>query len=208
MRRRMMMQSGGGGGHNLPPEYQEVEWIGSTGTQYIDLQYKQTDADYVNIVLEYDGVLNGDIYGCGLWDGYLIIGLNNNTYAHLRCNMGYSTIDFNIVITPIDNAVDIQLSYNDTLKTLSVNGISDSAQGKLLNSVYNNYLFASMASGDAYCGKCKIRFFEAKKIAVNIRKAYPCYRKADHKPGMYDLVNGVFYTNKGTGEFIVGPDVN
>jgi hypothetical protein len=35
---------------------------------------------------------------------------------------------------------------------------------------------------------------------------YSVYRKADNKPGMYDIVNGGFYTNKGTGEFIVGPD--
>jgi len=33
----------------------------------------------------------------------------------------------------------------------------------------------------------------------------PCYRKSDNKPGMYDLTNGVFYTNAGSGEFIYGP---
>lgn len=26
-------------------------------------------------------------------------------------------------------------------------------------------------------------------------------------PGMYDLVSGEFYTNSGTGEFVVGADV-
>lgn len=36
----------------------------------------------------------------------------------------------------------------------------------------------------------------------------PCYRKVDLVAGMYDRVNGVFYTNAGTGSFIVGPDVN
>lgn len=41
-----------------------------------------------------------------------------------------------------------------------------------------------------------------------IRHFFPCYRKADHEAGMYDIVNGVFYTNQGTGEFIVGHDVN
>jgi hypothetical protein len=35
----------------------------------------------------------------------------------------------------------------------------------------------------------------------------PCYRKADNVAGMYDLFSGEFYTNAGTGEFIIGPDV-
>lgn len=36
----------------------------------------------------------------------------------------------------------------------------------------------------------------------------PCYRLSDNEPGMYDVINDVFYTNVGTGSFGVGPDVN
>lgn len=32
----------------------------------------------------------------------------------------------------------------------------------------------------------------------------PCVRKADNKPGIYDTISKVFYTNAGTGEFVVG----
>lgn len=35
----------------------------------------------------------------------------------------------------------------------------------------------------------------------------PCYRKSDKVAGMYDLVSNTFFTNQGTGEFIVGGDV-
>ena len=38
---------------------------------------------------------------------------------------------------------------------------------------------------------------------VPIRNFIPCVRKADSKPGMYDTVTKTFYTNAGTGEFIV-----
>lgn len=41
---------------------------------------------------------------------------------------------------------------------------------------------------------------------VTVRDMYPVYRKADSKPGMYDIINNVFYINQGSGEFIVGPD--
>lgn len=36
----------------------------------------------------------------------------------------------------------------------------------------------------------------------------PCYRLSDNEPGMYDVINDVFYTNVGSGSFGVGPDVN
>ena len=41
-----------------------------------------------------------------------------------------------------------------------------------------------------------------------VRELIPCYKKDTLVAGMYDRVNGVFYTNAGTGEFIVGLDVN
>ena len=49
-------------------------------------------------------------------------------------------------------------------------------------------------------------YFKIRIAGEEIKSMYPVYRKADSKPGMYDIVNGVFYANQGTGEFIVGPD--
>jgi hypothetical protein len=51
----------------------------------------------------------------------------------------------------------------------------------------------------AYCEFCNF-------AGEAIRKFYPVYRKSDSKPGMYDIVNNVFYINQGSGEFIVGPE--
>lgn len=56
----------------------------------------------------------------------------------------------------------------------------------------------------------KMRFFSFVLYDNNeeVLNLFPCYRKSDGKPGMYDIVNRRFYTNDGTGEFIVGPDAN
>ena len=35
----------------------------------------------------------------------------------------------------------------------------------------------------------------------------PCYRKSDGEIGLYDIVNNIFYTNMGSGEFLKGADV-
>jgi hypothetical protein len=42
---------------------------------------------------------------------------------------------------------------------------------------------------------------------TQIRDLVPCYRKADTVIWMYDLINGVFYTNAGSGAFTKGSDV-
>ena len=49
-----------------------------------------------------------------------------------------------------------------------------------------------------------MRFYKNGKDVCNL---IPCYRKNDSKPGLYDIVGRKFYTNVGTGEFEVGPDV-
>ena len=41
-----------------------------------------------------------------------------------------------------------------------------------------------------------------------VRNLIPCYRKSDSAPGLYDIVNNVFYTNRLTGNIIIGPIVN
>ena len=41
-----------------------------------------------------------------------------------------------------------------------------------------------------------------------VRDFVPCYRKATGENGLYDLVNSVFYTNKGTGSFSRGSNIN
>ena len=43
---------------------------------------------------------------------------------------------------------------------------------------------------------------------VLVREFIPCYRKADSVAGLYDLANNTFYTNAGSGVFVVGPDVS
>ena len=49
-----------------------------------------------------------------------------------------------------------------------------------------------------------LKIYQANKLT---NEYIPCYRKTDNKAGLYDLVNGKFYTNDGTGEFILGGEV-
>ena len=49
-----------------------------------------------------------------------------------------------------------------------------------------------------------LKFYDG---SVIVRNFVPCYSISDGEAGLYDTVNGVFYSNQGTGEFIKGPTV-
>ncbi len=53
----------------------------------------------------------------------------------------------------------------------------------------------------------KLYYFKMYDKRALIRNFVPCYRKSDNVVGLYDLVNGVFYVNKGSGAFTKGDDV-
>ena len=77
-----------------------------------------------------------------------------------------------------------------------------SGWGELTYYVFNSHSEPSLMSS--------MRLYKLKMWTddILVRDFIPCYRKSDNVVGMYDLVNGKFYTNEGTGEFVKGPDVN
>ena len=127
------------------------------------------------------------------------------------------------ILPPLINSTISALS--DTLYTVKVE-VSSGQQKMVVNNVevlssnsqetfvsnVSLALFAnkSRTTVDGYTN-AKIYYVKIIENAILIRNFIPCYRKQDNKPGLYDLVNDVFYTNanlSATQDFIVGPDVN
>ena len=56
------------------------------------------------------------------------------------------------------------------------------------------------ASGETFKGRIyKFILYDKETEICNL---VPCIKKTSNKIGMYDLVEGKFYTNQGTGEFL------
>lgn len=213
LRRRLMMQSGG---VRLPSKYREVEYLETIVTDqkitpiintgvmmkdgaeygiYIDVE----PTNYVNMssIWIFGNFIAGSSYCWRIW--------------------GNATYKFGLYL---NNSKQIVLGEN-TLgrRKISVNlldGVYINGEKKhdgKLNLISNDYLYLFgckwVQTGFEYVGSSQ-RVYECyiTRNGETIRNFVPCYRKADHKPGMYDIVNGVFHTNKGTGEFIVAPVVN
>ena len=180
----------------LPSEYQAVEWIQSTGTQYFVVPRVAT--------LETELIIDGNFLGngrfgyqrqsrfyLGVVSGKWACGIFGMTYYH---NLG----DYD------QNRHMFSISKNgfyidDVLKTTTSETSIDPQ---------NLFYFASNFSGQPqYLATAKVYNIKLKEDGVDVVNLIPCYRIADDVIGMYDVVNDVFYTNQGTGTFLKGGDV-
>ena len=183
----------------LPSEYQQVEYIESTGTQYID----------TGVIPK--ATLNGEFDLMSIDGGYPFGSTNgqNIDYWGMNFNKGNGTFQlyFGTGSYPLVSSWQINMRYKISIinkKFYCDNNFlydfSQTSNGFNFNTNKSIYLFGLNYNGVAYS---KFRFYAAKFYDDNvlIRNFIPCYRKSDIKPGLYDMVNGVFYTNQGTGEF-------
>ena len=212
----------------LPDEYQQVEYIESTGTQYIDTNVKPTINTKVKCVLSSKKMgTNQNIAYYGARTSYnesTNFGfLNYSTSSKLRFDRG----DF--VFSGYSNLVqagtfyeifqDKNENYVDGLKVSESNGSFDDVN-------YNIYIFGINEKGNYIKNtawaedEISFKFFKIYNNDEVVRDFIPCYTTTTvtnvdgvqvpaNTKGMYDLVEGKFYTNQGTGEdFIPGPEVN
>ena len=194
----------------LPEEYQQVEYIESTGAQYIDTDVKPTNNTVVEI--KYASNLDASSYFM-LYGSRTSVSSNDKHSFYKESNTGYYA-GFggdNLSGSGIYNTSSTELhTIKNGARGLYVDDILITTyQNYTFNSTLSMYLFglnqANTLDSRTFKGKiysCKI--YEDSSL---IRDFIPCYSKTDNVVGLYDIVNDVFYTNRGTGEFIEGDDI-
>jgi len=198
------------GKHHLPLAYQEVEYLGGSGTQFINTGLTFPNVDAFKIKASFNEVSSNQ-YIAGLRDdGNTAIGFGVcfsargglTYYPRLwRENaIAYSARAGEIftVFTKI-STTDGFFSVNDTVR--------DHFNIAKINAQKTVYLFALNGSGGEYQMNGKIYEAEAYLNDTLIHLFLPCYRKSDNEPGLFDTVTRTFFTNAGTGTFAVGPAV-
>lgn len=191
-----------GGGSILPSEYQEVEYIQGSGTQYINTGISLTSEDTVKckfVVLETPTSGKEAIYGAmeniGGNNKFFVLLMRSPNTARVGTGSNQATstnLQLNIVYdTTLSNGTYIE---NGTTYTFTA-----AASFSLTNTCYvmsrNQTSYTPIVA--------KLYSFEI----VGKFNGIPCYRKADGEIGLYDIVNNVFYTNAGTGTFLKGNNV-
>lgn len=196
----------------LPSNYTQVEYIQSSGTQYIDTGYLAKGDLKVVTDIEYTSTISGNqfIYG----------GRNTSTSkvnALLVSNNGsrfrndYNTSNTNA--TPnISNLVTKWHIEKDkgalTITSSDGQTITKNITNSNFVSDYNVWIFTVNNAGNTLnLASYKLYSFKMYDNDVLKRDFIPCYRNSDNEVGLYDIVNNEFYTNKGTGTFNKGSDV-
>ena len=187
----------------LPREYQEVEYIQTTGTQWIDTGIIPDENTYQ---------VSTKVISTSADNNMAVLGTSTNLYYHLTAfnnkwwagqngsDGGYGSY------TPTVGA-EYEIEFNNATNAIVING-AVLCSGKTYNSTASIKMAARGGDSPVY-GNFKYYYF---KVLNNqngqvLMDLIPCYRRSDSVAGMYDLVSETFFTNAGTGTFIVGGDI-
>lgn len=186
--------------------YWQVDYIESTGTQYIDTGLKVTNgmsAEFnLTIVSGNDCVVSGVVDGSTGARVYLLGHTNNMFYICYNDLQTYAVgsiiFDRNFTLKSTIGYPTSTLYYVETAQTLINYNTSNIALG---NS--NIYLFGCNINGNLAHGT-SARLFSAKYYDSNgtlVRDYVPVVRIADQQIGLFDKVENKFYSNQGSSSF-------
>lgn len=203
----------------LPKEYQEVEYIESTGTQYIDTgvsPYKTKS----EIKFQYTGLedISNSNYIMASWtdnnNRYYPIAYTGTITSTSKTMNCFRTGNKSNVYTDLGeyNSNIHTIIYNDENNKVYWDGEEKTTVSDLDTSSTNSIYIFAMHGSSGVQENASARIMSVKIIDkatdTQIRNFVPCYRKSDNEVGLYDLVNNQFYTNAGTGIFLIGSEVN
>lgn len=186
----------------LPSEYTQVEYIESSGTQYIDTNFKPNQN--TRVVLDF---INKDTTGSFLFGARISYSDNSFTLVSAdgsNVRSDYGANQYNYARTVGTRYV---FDKNKNIDTLFQNGTQINTHtftATTINPNLNLYLFSTNNNGTAgTCSSIKLYSCKIYNNGTLVRDYIPCYNSSN-VIGLYDLINNVFYTNKGTGTFIKG----
>lgn len=193
----------------IPGIYEELEYIESTGTQFIDTGYIPNQDTRVVTEHYYTKIPNtkGFVYGAGesatskAFELYTWLLPWNSPYNNYNMSINPPSESYytsgKIKVDKNKNA--IQIIYSDgTIQSTQTSYNTFSAP-------YTMYLFAIHRPSSAFNSDClrlcKCTIWEND---VLIHDFVPCYKKVNNEAGMYDRITRSFFGNAGTGNFIKG----
>lgn len=190
----------------LPSGYTRLQYIESTGTQYIDTGISPNPSSVFDIDFQYVSGNYGDTnyFGCEDYNSiycriYWRTNLNPQYIGSLYCDNN------NIQGWRQSSGYTNRHLWHIESNNMQCDGITVLTTNTVTHSTNLHFiLFASNMNGNIRnYSKARLYFFEGKDS--NLHKIMiPALRTADNTPGLYDLVNNQFYTNAGTGEFLYG----
>ncbi len=206
-----LVDIGGAAQSALPSGYTRLEYIESTGTQYIDtgIAPKNTNNLKWKIDVQYINPYGNFNYaGFGVFGGryWLKFDIKSANVVGIQCGGAYSESQ------PSVSIANRNIFFMDTeSRTFGINNEIQSLSGMedgALQIPYNIYLFAvsnDQSGMENTLASARLYGAYMANGATAIRNFVPARRNSDGVLGMYDTVSNTFFTNSGTGTFVAGP---
>lgn len=220
-RRRALLKNAIKPKGRLPEEYQEVEWLRATGTQWARTDYYPEYGPNKKIGIKGDiallsrNVSNGAIganFNSSGMKTFGILAQANIAYMHYgRDYADMKTINITDEVWTQDaNIFNIHYEINNN--NLIFNNYSYQITRYAYSSSVPIMIGTFRGTGTLYSENVNYKSFSIYDSDTLLTDIVPCYRKSDGKPGFYQInvpTGGTnFITNLGSGsDFLIGPDV-
>lgn len=194
----------------LPDEYQEVEWIGSSGTQCIQIEFA---SDRVGACVVQQIMRTGSgvrsLIGAASAGATSVAGAAGTYFGWTTAGLwemgGSSTTTVEASTTQFDEVKFEWYAKNSGRLT-----VNDTVLTSRSGSTSGGYTRFNIFGGSNYpvsCRQKEVAVYNNTDGVTETAHLVPCYRKADTVVGMYDMIGGTFLTNIGSGAFSKGADV-
>lgn len=188
-------------GQTLPSGYTQLEYIQSSGSQYINAGFKPNQDTKISITVDFP--LSGTtwLYGGRTSAGSNSLGFLCESGSRYRFDYASST---NALATKPTGKFTIDSDKNKCY----INGeLVFTATYTTFASPVNMYIFNNNNNGSLSGGSsAKLYNCSIYDNGVLIRNFIPCKTESG-TVGLYDSVNNQFYQNAGSGTFIAGPEI-
>jgi len=208
--------------YKIPDGYRKVEWLGTDGYAYIDTGIKPTTRDKHEAVFDCQltnstgQVLFGSalgLYNANPNNWFCFRPYQSSTINRVnlwyRCSSSTCYAPEGLFVPGTKQHLLIE-QISNTVVNFKLNNsslLSFTTRDAEIESEQPNYRLLRYQMADEsrqLDSTMKIYSYRLSQSGVCVRHFIPVIRTSDSKPGMYDLVNNVFYTNAGTGEFTWG----
>lgn len=179
-------------------EYTRIEYIQSSGTQYINTGIYPTNN--TKLIIEY-AINSGNGTNLGMIN-YFGLTVYSNRYSYGFGGSGFQEYSHDIALdaktkTQLDNT---GLYENDAL----INAFSNPPTFSYSNAYR---LFAYLSTGGVYASSFKLYSCKLYENNILVRDFIPV-KDPDSVVCLYDKVSGEYFYNAGTGAFIAGLEIN
>lgn len=194
----------------VPDGYTQLEYIESTGTQYIDtgVVYENNSSQRFVADIAFLGSDSTNLFGYGITINGPHCGVISGTFKY-----GFTSDVSTSYAYTIGNRILIDFdALNSYLKVDEYGGetvlnIQNLERTTRTTSNQSFKLFGYTNASGLQCRSQRIFSFLVYKDDTIQRDFIPAKRNSDGALGLYDLANDVFYTNAGSGAFTAGEEI-